>query len=846
MRGELQIVNVLPTVRATVLSTLPALLVLTLLLPPAAAAQAPSAMNAPPPATPANAAPAPTAPLPTPPAAPAAPADPGSPATPPVPMTPAAPPPGPATAPAPPPTALAPTAPAPGAAPGTPAAAPEAGSGSRPPGSYVVKPVRLSHAPKMDGTMSDPVWAEAAHIAGFRQLEPHEGAPASEPTDVYIGYDKENLYVAARCHDSQPDKMVANILTRDGDLSYDDMFQIIIDTYHDGRSGFLFGTNPLGVEVDALVRNEGEEVNYNWDGIWRCLTSRNKDGYIVEMEIPFKTLRFPAKPQQDWGFNILRYIPRKFERSLWTPMLHSYGIFAYYAVSKYGEMTGLENIDPGSRYDFQPYLLAGAKHDDGKPWQRDLNAGGDLKIKFGTDLVADLTYRTDFAETEADEQVVNLTRFNYYLPEKRQFFLEGANLFYVGERPEPQHAAETILFFSRQIGLTADGLQEVPVIGGAKLTGHEGAYSIGMLSMETAALGIRDAFGNVERQPDLTYSVFRVRRDFAGNSYIGVLGLSKEGAGDHNRVGGADWDIGLNDYLRTGGYFVQSSTDNVDLPQPSGETWAGSGDLYWNSRAVRAHLEYAQIGTGFNDEMGFITRTGVRQWRWDSNYYLWPEDGIFHQAWFTYDLDYITDLQTGQFVTRINNIQAATFFKDSSGVALKWYEELEGLSVPFQVHPGITIPSGFYDFKYWFFGFQTDYSKEIGGAGRLTWGDFYDGTQLRMFYALVYRPLPGLYTAYTYEHDRVDLREGRFNTDLFQTEITYAFTTTLSTRFWLNYDRLNNLRAKFVFDWEYKPGANFYIVYQDIRNYTDIFDPQQPLAGLPGKEILSKVVFRIW
>jgi hypothetical protein len=726
-----------------------------------------------------------------------------------------------------------PPAPAAAAAPAAPAAA----------GAYEARPARLSRPPKIDGTLDDPVWQEATRLDDFRQLEPHEGAPASEATEIYLGYDAENLYIGARAHESQPDREVATILTRDGDLSYDDTLTVVLDTFLDGRSGFLFATNPLGVEVDGLVRNEGEEVNYDWDGIWRCATARGAGGWTVEMVIPFRTLRFPKRHEQAWGFNVQRYIPRKQERSFWKPMLHDYGVYARFAVSRYGKLVGLDDIQPGSPVDFIPYLRAGAKHLDGQPWKRDLDAGADLKIKLGAGLVADLTYRTDFAETESDEQVVNLTRFNFFLPEKRQFFLEGANLFYFGERPEPSHAAETILFHSRQIGLTQDGLQEVPVIGGVKLTGHQGPYSIGALSIETAALDLRDAFGNRERQPDTTYSVARVRRDFGGDSSFGLLGLSKEAGGDHNRVGGLDWDIGLNPYLRTGGYFATSSTDSV-APPPPGESWAGSGDLYWNSRNYRVHAMVTQIGQGFNDEMGFITRTGVRQWRLDANYVLWPENTILHQTWFTYDLDYITSLDTRQIETRLNNVQAATFFQDSSGVALKYYDELETLTAPFQVHPGVTIPAGAYDFHYWFFGFQTDYSKPVGGAGRLTVGNYYDGTQLRAFYAVVYRPLPGLYTAVTYEHDRLFLPAGNFTTDLLATELTYAFSPIVSTRFWLNWDRLNNLRAQFVFNWEYRPGANFYVIYQDTRKYTDIFDPQQPLAGLPGRKILTKTVFR--
>jgi hypothetical protein len=704
---------------------------------------------------------------------------------------------------------------------------------------YVARPVRFASPPAIDGTLDDPIWRTATRLDGFRQLEPQEGAPASEATEVYLGYDAHNLYIGARCHDSEPKRAVATILTRDGDLSYEDTLQIVVDTFDKGQNGFLFATNPLGVEVDALVRNEGEEVNLDWDGIWRCATHRGEDGWTAEIVIPFRTLRFPAGGEQVWRFNVERYLPRRQEKSYWKPVSRTYGFYARYKTSQFGELRGLEGIEPGGRYQLKPFAVAG---DRNQPTHRGggVDGGADLKVNLTSDLVADATLRTDFGETEADEQQVNLTRYSLYLPEKREFFLEGASLFYFGERPEPYHAAEDILFFSRRIGLTPDGLQEVPVLGGAKLTGHAGGYSIGALGMATQ----RESFGGIDGQPPesvprTTYSALRLKRDYAGGSF-GILGLASEGAGDHNEVGGADWDVKLGDNLRTGGYVARSRTTGANaLP---GSPWAGSSDLFYDSKNARFRLAYTQIGDAFDDELGFLTRTGVRKYRADLNRIVWPQGTIFRQAWFTYDLDYVTDL-AGRLVSRVNNLQANAFFQNSSGLAFKWYDDLEVLTRPFAIHPGIVIPPGAYRFDHSFFGFQTDYGRRFGGAAQISGGQYFDGRFLQVLYGITYHPLPGLLIQPELQTTRVSLREGRFTTNLLLGQVDYGITPDLAVRLWVQSSRGQSLRTQLVLHWIYRPGASLYLVYQDLRKYTDIFDPQQPVAGVPGRQLLTKVVY---
>jgi hypothetical protein len=709
---------------------------------------------------------------------------------------------------------------------------------NNPAGGYVTRPVRFATPPVIDGKLDEPVWQTAAKLDGFRQLEPDEGGPASEATEVYLGYDENNLYVGARCHDSEPGKMVATVLTRDADLNYDDSLQIILDTFHDRRGGFLFATSPVGVQVDALVRSEGEEVNFSWDGIWTVRTTRDAGGWTMEMAIPWQTLRFPGRPEQDWGFNVERYVARKQEKSYWKPMRREYGFYARYKISQFGELVGLEGARQGRRFQLAPYLVAGAEQPPGGSTSRVTHAGGDLKFNVSTDLVADLTVKTDFSETEADEQDVNLSRNSLLFPEKRVFFLEGASLFYFGDRPEPHHVADqNFLFFSRKIGLTPDGRAVIPLLGGVKLTGYQGDTSVGALSLQTEATRKPDGYGGLIDEPRTTWSVVRVKQAIGEGSSFGILGLSKDASGDHNRVGGMDWDLALNPNLRAAGYVAKSTTPGIQSDE-----WAGSSDVFWDSRSWRFHYAFSQFGEGFNDELGYLLRTGVRHWRADQDYVLWPETGPFKQTWFTYDMDYYTDRATGQIQTRVNNLQANAFFRNSAGISFKFYNNLEVLTSPFEIKHGYVIPPGSYHFSNYFFGFQTDYTRAFGATGRLAWGDYYDGSYLQAFYYLSYRPVPGLLTELTFQQTQVRLKEGTFNSDIFLGTTSYSFSPRLATRVWVQWARGANLREKLDVNWEFRPGSKLFIVYENIKSYVDFFDPRQPLFGTPGRSLLAKIV----
>lgn len=697
----------------------------------------------------------------------------------------------------------------------------------------------MTAAPVIDGKMEPEEWASAARIEGFTQLEPQEGAPETERTEVWIGYDAQSLYIAARCWDSEAEKIVANILTRDGEVGWDDTVEVIFDTFHDRQNGFLFAVNPLGAQVDAIVRREGEEINRDWDGVWSTVATRDAEGWTAEIAIPFKTLRFPNTREQTWGFNIGRFIGRKREQSFWTPLSRSYGFWARYKVSQFGEMTGLTGLTQGGRYHLEPYVVGGTRQDRGAgSWEDDLDAGVDLKVQITSNLVGDLTVNTDFAEAEADVQQVNLTRFSLFFPEKRGFFLEGADLFYFGERPEPYKAPELSFFFSRRIGLSEDGEQVIPVVAGAKLAGRVAGTGLGFLSVTTDEALLLDRNGVPYTEPRTRYSVLRLKREVLAKSAVGLMALDKSASGGGDNQGlGVDWDLAFGESLKVGGYAARTRTPGLE-----GDDWAASSDVFWDSKLWRLRAAYTEIGEGFSPEMGFLLRTGVRQARTAVTRNFWPEGPRVRQWFLAHYMDYITD-RDGRIETRFHWLETSVFFQSSAGIALKLYDQIEGLTAPFEIHPGVVIPAGDYHFDSVFFGFQTDYSKPVGGAGRALVGELYDGDVLQLFGAVTIRPLAGLITSLLYERTQVSLPAGDFVRHLATTEIAYSFRQGLSALALAQWSREDSFRGKLILTWEWRPGSNVYLVYDDTRDLTDALFPRRGRVLPDSRRLTAKVSY---
>ncbi|QUV77710.1 carbohydrate binding family 9 domain-containing protein [Chloracidobacterium thermophilum] len=390
-----------------------------------------------------------------------------------------------------------------------------------------VRITRTDEAITIDGRLDEPAWETAEVIRDFRQQEPVEGAPPTEKTECRLLYDKTCVYIGIRCFDSEPDKINARDLNRDSSFGNDDKVVVLLDTYRDGRNAYRFSVNPLGTQSDALITDEGRDFNLAWDTQWLSAATRDQEGWAAEMAIPLVSLRF-RKGADTWGFNVSRIIRRKNEILLWTSWQRAFGLLR---VSQAGVLTGVDGITRSRLVEIKPYVTGRLRQNVpdslGKRFEQGFSGAVGVEVArvgITPSVTAELTVNPDFGQAEVDQQVVNLTRFSVFFPERRDFFLENAGIFLFG-RPGVNQ-----MFFTRRIGLTDNGAP-LPIDFGAKVTGKAGKWNLGFLHVETRPLR--------EVQPDGTervavprerFTVARVKRDLGTRSNVGAIALNRQGA----------------------------------------------------------------------------------------------------------------------------------------------------------------------------------------------------------------------------------------------------------------------------------------------------------------------------
>ena len=538
---------------------------------------------------------------------------------------------------------------------------------------------RTSETIHVDGRLDEPAWREAVPLSRFVQREPMEGGQPSEETEIRVLFTDTALYIGAVCHDRSPREIVATQLSRDADLDVDDRLTIVLDPFFDHRNGFFFQVNAAGARADGQVSNNAESLSRDWDGIWNAVARITDEGWIAEIEIPFKTLRF--KPgQSTWGFNVERQIKRRQEIDRWTAARQNVWISN---LSEAGHLDGLDGVRQGLGLDVRPYGSAAMADGSG-----DATGGVDLFKNLTSSVNAAVTVNTDFAETEADLRQVNLTRFPLFFPEKRSFFLEGAGVFDVAGLI---NTTDLRPFFSRRVGLIDD--VAVPVRLGVKLTGRQSDYNVGVLDVETGAL--TDAGlpgGAVDRQNLL---VARVSRNLFQQSWVGGILTHGDpsGAGGNTLIGG-DARFATSTFHGN----KNLSLDLFLLGTEDGATGArdGAGGFridYPNDRWDVA-LNWRQIGDQFRPALGFVPRTGIRTTNVSIAFQPRPERWGIRQFFFEANPVAITNLQ--------NRLESWSVFtapfnvRTESGEHLEWnfIPTFEHLDQSFEISPGVVIPPG--------------------------------------------------------------------------------------------------------------------------------------------------------
>ncbi len=667
--------------------------------------------------------------------------------------------------------------------------------------------VRTEEAPTIDGVLNDAVWEQAAVLTDFRQTDPDEGAPVSEPTQVRLLYDASHLYIGVRCYDSEPQRIVATQMRRDVGLGTDDRIAVVIDPYFSRRNGYYFEANPLGAHGDALIE-DNSEFNKSWDGIWHCKATIDAEGWSVEMAIPFKTISF--NPETDrWSLNVMRFIRRKNETAHWASPSRdrSFNSFA-----DAGVITGIHDIEQGLGLDVEPFVV-GTLLRDYEQGDTDLlfDAGVDIFYKITPSLTLSTTINTDFAETEVDDRQVNLTRFPLFFPEKRDFFLQDAGIFNFGginRNPLPFH--------SRRIGIGPNGEMQ-DILLGAKLTGRIEDINIGLLDVvmdDDAELGRKNFF--------------------VGRASVNVLEQSNLGAifthGDpltesDSWTGGFDFNYRTSDFgdgktLQAHLWMLGSDSGGDD-----GRGGAFGGKLIYPNDRINWSCGYTRIDDDFEAALGFVPRRGIHEYFGNWRYRHRPVHDYIRALDFGINTFVITNLD-GDVESRDLGFNLLTVQTERGDVLdFDYTREREVLFDDFEIYDGVVIPAGSYKFERYSARLGTTPALPLDATLRFAGGEFFTGTREEYTASLNWRPGPHFNMSADYIVNDVHLDQGDFLTRVIRARATVQFSPQLSWSTYAQYDNVSEtIGINSKIRWIVTPGSEmFFVVNQGIERDDDSY-----------------------
>ena len=686
----------------------------------------------------------------------------------------------------------------------------------------------------IDGELDEPQWNRAGLAKDFTQSEPYSGKPASEPTEVRLLFDRQNLYVGAYCFDSEGKKgVIVQDMARDFSGSSGDLFQVVLDTFDDDRNGFAFGTNPKGAKRDIQVGGDGLSFNRDWDAVFYVKTKVTDRGWQAEFAIPFKTLRFRRGERQVWGVNFYRSIRRKNERTYWAPIPRPYFL---YRVSMAGMLEGIDGIQQGRNLYIKPYVSAPVlrREEDDVDFMPDV--GFDIKYGVTSGLTLDLTANTEFSQVEADDAQINFTRFSLFFPEKREFFLENREIFefgnpgfrgFSGRRRTGRSSLfrprnDLIPFFSRRIGVSEDG-DLIPILGGARLTGRAGRYRVGIISMQT---------NDFQVTPSTNFTVTRLRRDVFRGSDIGVLLVNKhQGSGQFNRTYGADANFRFFNNLDLSSYVL-----NTDTPGIVDKDMAGFFRVAWRDRLFDVEASHISVEENFNAEVGFVQRGGfdrekgvgeaMRKNSGEFSLTPRPEGRIPWVREFrpSVDVNYITD-DHNTLETREVNGRFSIQFNDTSFFSVGRRSTFERLVDEDEILDEILDP-GDYQFEETTASFASDRRRMISGSINWSDGEFYNGEKTSCGVGLGISPSPQFGLDIFWDHADLSFPTRDFSTELVSTRVAYSFTTNMFLNALVQYSSREGLVASNIrFNLIHRPMSDLFLVYNEQRSpQGDILD----------------------
>ena len=691
----------------------------------------------------------------------------------------------------------------------------------------VMQSSALSVAPVLDGeVLADSAWQGVSPATGFWQVQPTEGAAATQRTEVYIGFLDEALYIGVVAYDDNPDGIIVTDGRRDRDLNESDSFRVIIDGMLDRQNGFIFGTNPVGMEYDAQVIKEASNgafgFNINWNASWSVKAKISEIGWSAEMRIPFKSLRYGKGENQTWGINFQRNIRRNNEVVYWAPLSRQYNL------NRVSEAGSVEGITPSLTKNLKitPYgLFRAGRGGELDGTETDTEFGVDVKYSITPSLTLDLTYNTDFAQVEADEQQVNLDRFNLYFPEKRPFFLENAGQFTVGNSGEAQ------LFFTRRIGIAEDG-DVIPINGGARVSGKVGEHTnVGFLYMSSEAVE--------DIAPENAFTVARINQEIGERSSLGAIFVERNGDGsynlpesaDKNRTYGIDGRLALGEYTQINAWLSKTDTPGLD-----GDDFAYSIKANYDSAEWSHGIEYTEVQANFNPEVGFLSRADYHKFSINSLMRIRPQDmwGLLeirpHYSYRRY-WDFNDFVETG-FLHMDVHWEWKNGYEFHSGYNVF----RDGIKERFDIIDDVWVePGSYYGTEVGLY-FTTDESQDLSFGMHTTFGDKFGGDRFLASPHVNYRIGDKFSTSLSVNYNHYDLpvEGGKFSVTLSRLRLSYSFTPKVLLQLLMQYnDDSETLSTNLRFSWLRTANTGLYLVYNE-------FD-ERGVGALPtGREIILK------
>ena len=698
-------------------------------------------------------------------------------------------------------------------------------------GKVTMRAVRVASPIKVDGRLDEAVYTATPAVGGFVEQFPQQGVPATEPTDIWVLFDDDTLYVSGFCYESEPSRQVATELRRDSsNIFQGDNITLVLDTFYDRRNGFLFQTNPIGAIRDQAI-SEAQLLNA-WNTVWTTWSVRTPKGWSFEMAIPFKSLRYRRPGPQVWGINVLRRVKWKNEVSLLAAVPQSYANLTVSQMHEAGTLVGVETPGLAKNLEVKPYGVVSLTTDEtaSPPYRNHGTGTGGVDLKYGlsSGLTADVTVNTDFAQVEEDLQQVNLTRFSLQFPEKRDFFLEGQGIFAFGDRT--RLAAGTsdvpIVFFSRQIGLSKG--QAVPVRVGGRVTGKAGKYDIGLLDIQT---GEKTEAGAAPTN----FSVVRVKRDVWGQSSIGMIAAGRlpTSGGRSNVAGGLDAAFRFNKVTTASGYYALTSTPGV-----SGRNASYRARFDWATDNYGLAAEHLLVDPNFNPEAGFVRRSDFRKSYAQARLsHRTVRNRVVRRLSWLGSVEYITNAAVERLEDRTLTGTFEAEFHSGDTTSVDVIRLHEFLPANFRIAPGVVVPTGSYASDTVRGAYTLGQQRKVSGTATVAWGSFYNGTKAEATYSgrVTFGPRFVVEPGLTLNWARLPF--GDFNVRLITSRFIVTPTPQVSVTGLVQVNSTAKTMSSSVrFRWEYRPGSELFVAYSDGRDTS----PTTPL-GLLNRSIAIKV-----